>query len=258
VRFTILKRNQPMQTSILSEIKNFIVIICCASSALSVQAQTFTILPSNTQTVTFSCDSSMQGNIIHISNPNPNALDLSYTVILNTLPQEGCWYYQFCDWEKCAVHIPTTTKHPDVAVPANSSGSTMTLDVITLSAKGAGDLSVKLFETNNPTNFQIITWNVTGCATGNECGAGIVESSFENSIAVYPNPAMNTITVEARNLENSHALDVFNLIGKNVIHQDVSKQGKCTLNISKLEKGIYLIEIHAANNVVVTKKFIKN
>lgn len=244
----------------LSEIKNFIVIICCAFSALSVQAQTFSILPSNSQTITLNCDSSMRENKIYISNPSPNPLDLSYTIISNTLPKKGCWFYQFCDWFVCTVNIPATntTKHPPILIPANSTNSTIALDIITLTTKGSGVLSIKLFETNNPTNFQIITWNVTGCSSGNECTESIEESSFENRIAIYPNPAINTITIDARDIEKINTLDVFNIIGENIIHQDVREHGKYTLNISKLEKGIYIIDIHTANNVVVTKKFIKN
>jgi hypothetical protein len=247
-----------MRTFIFYQLKKLFVIACFLASVASLKSQTFSIIPATTQTVTFNCDSSMQGNKIYISNTVSNTLDLSYTILSNTLPQEGCWYYQFCDWEKCKMGLPSGTNHPTAKITANSQTGSMILDVVTMTNKGAGSLVIKAFETGNPSNFQIITWNVTGCTTGNECTiTGIAESFSEKNISLYPNPAFNTITIGTNNRIKINSINVYTVLGENVIHQAVSNLNTFELNISELQNGFYLMEINTANGNVI-KKFMKD
>jgi hypothetical protein len=246
-----------MRAFVFYQLKKPFVTICFFAFMASLKSQTFSILPGNTQTVTFNCDSSIQANKIYISNLVSNTLDLSYTILSNTLPQDGCWYYQFCDWEKCKMGLPSGTNHPTAKISANSQTGSMILDVVTLTNKGTGSLVVNVFETGNPSNSQIITWNVTGCTTGNDCTiTGIAASISEKNIILYPNPAFNTITIGTNNSIKINSINVYTVLGKNVIHQVVSNLNTFELNISELQDGFYLMEINTEHGNV-TKKFSK-
>jgi hypothetical protein len=250
-------KNPLMNTFICCQIKKLFVMVCVHASVVSLKAQTFSILPANTQTVTFNCDSSMQANKVYISNMVSNTLDLSYTILSNTLPQDGCWYYQFCDWEKCKMGLPSGTNHPTGKIPANSQTGSMILDIITMTNKGAGALIVNVFETVNPSNSQIITWNVTGCTTGNDCTiTGVAESISEKKMLLYPSPAFDNITITMNSNIKISSMNVYTILGENVISQVVNDLNTYNLNISNLENGIYLLEINTRNGNLI-KKFVK-
>jgi thiol-disulfide isomerase/thioredoxin len=98
-----------------------------------------------------------------------------------------------------------------------------------------------------------------GKLTAHVCPAatGVEESISENNVTIYPSPAVSSITVDLDGAADITSLKVFNILGKNVIDQAVNKSSKYELNISKLESGIYLMEISTGKGLVV-KKFMKN
>ena len=97
-----------------------------------------------------------------------------------------------------------------------------------------------------------------GKITPHACSTtGIAEPISEKNVSIYPSPAINNITIDIENGINITSLKVFNVLGKNVINQIVDKSDKYELNISKLENGLYFVEINTENGIV-TKKFMKN
>ncbi len=78
----------------------------------------------------------------------------------------------------------------------------------------------------------------------------------ESNIALYPNPANTTVTI---NLQKSVDADirVFDILGKLVIYQpDVTIPKEHTIDVSELNNGIYFIRINSDKGAV-TKKLIK-
>jgi len=97
-----------------------------------------------------------------------------------------------------------------------------------------------------------------GKITPHTCSAtGITETISENNVSVYPSPAVSTVAVAIDNGMNITAIRVLNVLGKNVMDQAVNNLNKYELNISKLERGVYFMEITTENGMV-TKKFMKN
>lgn len=79
----------------------------------------------------------------------------------------------------------------------------------------------------------------------------------QGSVSVYPNPAMNELTIRIQDPVEAD-FRVFDITGKLVINQpDISVVGQHTLNISALQSGTYFVRINS-NKGMVTKKFIKN
>jgi len=78
-----------------------------------------------------------------------------------------------------------------------------------------------------------------------------VDSSVDNSsLVIYPNPATNNLTINS--VDKVDKVEIYDSFGKLSI---ISNQTK--VNISKLEKGIYLIRIYTGSKIT-TKKIMKN
>jgi hypothetical protein len=250
-------KTQSMRISIPYQIKNLLVIVYCFVFMTEVKSQTFNISPANTQTVTFNCDSSMQANKIYISNPTSKDLDLSYSIVSNTLPSGDCWQYQFCDWEKCRINLPSGTNTPAAKIAANTRVSSMILDIVTLTNKGGGSFVLKLFETSNPSNSQTVTWNVIGCASGKGCTAtGIPESFTDADFMVYPNPTEGFVNVNiTRGYTESGYIQVFNVVGEKLIELNGMKSSIEEIDLQKLPVGAYLIKYGSKEGTAVKKIF---
>lgn len=88
------------------------------------------------------------------------------------------------------------------------------------------------------------------------CLSGITEENLASSISVFPNPAVNSITIETSNSEKVKEIKVFDVLGKQLMNQVVNGVERLELNISELEKGMYYMEITTATGTAV-KKFNK-
>ena len=114
--------------------------------------------------------------------------------------------------------------------------------------------SVRAFNDNDTCawteNFSFSTLNV-----------GINEINNVSNISIYPNPATTTLSVEFVVIENSELeLNITDILGKSMISESVSTQVgeyKKTFDISKLESGVYFLEVKQGENNNVTKFVVK-
>ncbi|WP_432671945.1 T9SS type A sorting domain-containing protein [Flavobacterium sp. SM2513] len=81
----------------------------------------------------------------------------------------------------------------------------------------------------------------------------VPESEFSKMIALYPNPATNTINVTLNDSQKLISLTVTDQLGKTIL----TKKENTTLDVSGLQKGVYFMTIvtDAGSSV---KKFVKN
>ncbi len=85
---------------------------------------------------------------------------------------------------------------------------------------------------------------------------GANESEISNfPFVVYPNPAMDFITVE-HELYELKSVEIFNALGQSVIKFD-SLEGN-GMDISSLSPGIYFLSLRAASSEDVLVRFVKN
>ncbi|MDP3445094.1 MAG: T9SS type A sorting domain-containing protein, partial [Ignavibacteria bacterium] len=65
-----------------------------------------------------------------------------------------------------------------------------------------------------------------------------------SELSVYPNPAVNTLTIQFNEIENQNAeIRLFDQRGRLVIQEVVSLvDGKKTIDINQLENGLYIVE----------------
>jgi hypothetical protein len=90
---------------------------------------------------------------------------------------------------------------------------------------------------------------------------GIIEQFGQKSVEIYPNPSSGIFTIDINSASDSnYQLDVFDLTGRNVY----KLEGQCTsgdnqidLDLTYLNKGIYMISIRKSNETVTKKLFIR-
>jgi hypothetical protein len=80
-------------------------------------------------------------------------------------------------------------------------------------------------------------------------------ASFENdrSFTLYPNPTTSLLEIRNTNARPIESIDVFDSLGKRVIHQTDSFSG---VDVRDFPSGAYQIQIQSGNRMTI-KKFIK-
>jgi len=79
----------------------------------------------------------------------------------------------------------------------------------------------------------------------------------EKAFDLFPNPANNIVNVSWNN-QTIQQIKVLNIIGKEILQQDVNGQLNTSLSISDLYKGMYLVQaINNDNEIVGTYKLVK-
>lgn len=97
-------------------------------------------------------------------------------------------------------------------------------------------------------NFEMALNNYIG-------STGSVENHFFENLKIAPNPVLNTFKIEGfKGSLQDYDFQIFNVLGKMVYQQQ--KLTNNTLDISTLEKGLYLLKI-SNNNFQKTIKIIK-
>ncbi len=102
---------------------------------------------------------------------------------------------------------------------------------------------------DNPTDNQF--GNYTEFLTSSNLS--ITENEKTNVVSIYPNPTNSILNLD---LSNEIAVDkivIIDITGKIVLQQN---QNLAQINLEKLEKGLYIIEVYSQNNKF-TSKFIK-
>ena len=85
---------------------------------------------------------------------------------------------------------------------------------------------------------------------------GIKESNFKNfSYSIFPNPALNYLTICLPDNNSKSEMKIYNLIGQLEFTSKIENQ-KTNIDISGLTKGIYIIEITISDDIK-RSKFIK-
>ena len=80
----------------------------------------------------------------------------------------------------------------------------------------------------------------------------ISETTFDNSISIYPNPTTNILNINTT-LQNFQA-SVFSITGQLIL----DKKNSYTIDVSELPTGLYVFKLQDLNsNKTITKKFIR-
>ena len=83
-----------------------------------------------------------------------------------------------------------------------------------------------------------------------------IDNTLSESIKLYPNPATDVIHLSVANRLNLTKIEIIDINGRTIKSISIENITQKEVNISDLNKGLYLINIHS-NDGMVTKKIIK-
>ena len=78
---------------------------------------------------------------------------------------------------------------------------------------------------------------------------------ISSSFKIYPNPAVNAITIDLYSIDNS-SVDIYDINGRKMFTQKLSDSSN-TINIDHLASGMYLIKVTSEQGTA-TSKVVKN
>ena len=110
----------------------------------------------------------------------------------------------------------------------------------------------------NGNYYDIVTINGCSSDTSNVIdllNVGINEISSINNILIYPNPAVDQITIENPSFAKDQTIFVYDVQGQFLIQQPLL-QAKTNIDISTLAGGIYYIKVKTEKGTFV-RKFVK-
>jgi hypothetical protein len=161
---------------------------------------------------------------------------------------------------------------PDEVVVAGDDSGSYTIDDFTASASDNCSSGPDLVVTQDPAPGTVVTEPSTTAITVTATDAAgntttcsfdlVVDSTLSlsdnvldgSSISVYPNPAINDITIDAGTTEMER-ITIYDLHGRIVAKMDVASI-KTQIDVSTYQTGIYLVNV-AVNGQTVTKRLIK-
>ena len=91
--------------------------------------------------------------------------------------------------------------------------------------------------------------------TVNTC-AGIESVSNNADISVYPNPSTGLVTISMPSVNEGTTLYITDMIGKEVFKSTV-KNANMSLDLTNLQKGLYMLTIYNGKNKQVQKLVIQ-
>jgi hypothetical protein len=81
--------------------------------------------------------------------------------------------------------------------------------------------------------------------------------SLHNAVTVLPNPANEYLIISAPALKDNAVLQVYNATGQLVLSRQAEKINQFKLDVSRLNKGVYILRITVNNGKTETVKWIK-
>ena len=109
-----------------------------------------------------------------------------------------------------------------------------------------------LFATDYNGNPKGTTWDMG--AYEYTARVGIKDLNDATALKIYPNPATQHIVLEDIKLETQ--VELYDVLGKKILGQKANNE-TLTLDISALQKGIYVVKTMGKNNVLQVGKFVK-
>ena len=142
-----------------------------------------------------------------------------------------------CDTEDAVIYYTLNGNDPTEADQLYSSPIQIGTGTTILKAKAYKE---EIF----PSNVKTATYIILG-----------IDMYEDANFKVYPNPAVNQITVDIANI-NASRIDLFTLLGQVVFSKDIT-EAKFTISLEKLNSGIYFIKLTTDKGELM-RKIIKD
>ncbi len=80
-----------------------------------------------------------------------------------------------------------------------------------------------------------------------------VEEVLDNKLYIYPNPASDILNVHLNGQKNIKSVQLFDLLGRNVYSRFNLKTDRVNIDVSRMNEGIYFLEVTNGGEIVTQK-----
>ncbi|MEM5566745.1 T9SS type A sorting domain-containing protein [Psychroserpens sp. AS72] len=85
----------------------------------------------------------------------------------------------------------------------------------------------------------------------------VIENDLENTIKAYPNPVINSLTIDLGSFHETTQIKIHNVLGQNILSKNYTNSRIIELEFN-LSKGIYLVEVKVNNENTSVLKIVKH
>ena len=87
---------------------------------------------------------------------------------------------------------------------------------------------------------------------------GLFSPEKRESLNLFPNPASNIVSVDLINYPSAKSFEIYNVIGGMVLRKNITDEQLLRVDISSLEKGVYLVKLSSEKQNYSSKLIVKN
>lgn len=213
----------------------------------SAKAQTFTVVPNDSIESTNDINDWMS-DYIYIENTSGSALALSFQTITNTMDPLG-WNVLLCTSNGCYSYVPASGP---LGTIFSGDSAHLNLHCGFMGIAGTGEISVRVYETGNPSNADTITFIYHAVSTAGIFGYDNTSSLSQN----FPNPFSSSTTINYSLQEEGGNIIITDIQGKAIYKYTLeNKSGELVVNL-KLKPGIYFYSLYNNNKLISKNNMI--
>lgn len=190
---------------------------------------------------------------ITVTNTGTDAQEMTWMRIKNDIPAE--WETSVCDPNLCWAPFASTPGYgwnqeagEDITFFVQFDGRNLPDGP---AVAGNGVVDVMIYSIDDSVNY-----HARGVFIGDlQSGLGFYSPSMDNVFEVYPNPAINEITLMGSANSGVQEIVIVNIVGKVVkIQPWLTGDGTLTLPVDELPEGIYFVQFVGQDRILSTKK----
>jgi uncharacterized protein (DUF2141 family) len=91
----------------------------------------------------------------------------------------------------------------------------------------------------------------------NNSGIGLNENALNNQLSVFPNPANGVVNISLGEDLGAASIEVTSMSGQLVLSEAIKSTNNASVDVSKLETGVYILKLTADNRVGIKKLVIE-
>jgi len=186
--------------------------------------------------------------LIEQINISGDTLELGIEVVKNTI--DDSWDGMICLQGLCLGQIRPEGFTSQMAPISGDINGYTKLTVYPAGGIQSGELRIRVFNLNNPTDGDTCTWIVNSVAS---VGINELEANY---FKLYPNPSADFVNIESESKFDK--IEILDLQGKIIVSEEVESTGSFQLNISNLNSAKYIVCLYNGKAVLNSKTLLIN
>jgi hypothetical protein len=236
--------------------KKTLLFVCLSFFISTSWSQNFLYDTTTSITITDDADGLYEFSL-HFLPSDSSDITFKWQRLENTLDTN--WSYSLCDYNNCYTDIPDSAKMARLTMAKYEDGvyGFFKLLVNTDEVPRSGTLRLWLYDSANVTvgdtvTFHLITNEVIDTTdTTGATGLGAIEA---NQFQIFPNPALNEITIFGLDIQSFEVIDI---LGRTIMDGNNLTNNSAQLDISRLNPGTYFIRVLTSEGSYRMDTFIK-